>query len=77
VATCGGGRGRTGGGGIIKGSSGTMVARRSLMVFLSRRFVRKTLQVVGHLVASRDEQVEVGFLDGVQARAAGEEDTVG
>jgi hypothetical protein len=47
------------------------------VVFLSRRFVRKTLQVIGHLVASRDEQVEVGFLDCVQARTASEEDAVG
>jgi hypothetical protein len=77
VATRGGGRGRTGGVGITNGSSGTMTTSPSLMVFVSGRFVRKTLQVVGHLVASRDEQIEVGFLDGVQARAAGEEDTVG
>jgi hypothetical protein len=40
-------------------------------------FVSQTLQVIGHLGASRDEQVEEGFLDGVQARAAGEEDAVG
>jgi hypothetical protein len=77
VATCGGGRRGTGSGGAINGSSSTMTGGPGLMVFVSGRFVRKTLQVVGHLVASRDEQVEVGFLNGVQARAAGEEDTVG
>jgi hypothetical protein len=46
-------------------------------MFASSLFVSQTLQVIGHLVASRDEQVEEGFLDGVQARAASEEDAVG
>jgi len=39
--------------------------------------VGQTLQVVGHLVASCDEQVEKGLLDGVKTGATGEEDAVG
>lgn len=47
------------------------------MVFTSILLQSLFAQVIVNLVASRDEQVGQGFLDAMQARAAGEEDVVG
>jgi hypothetical protein len=47
------------------------------MMFMLRLSFGHFLQVIGHLSASRDEQVGQGFLDRVEAWAAGEEDAVG
>ena len=47
------------------------------MMFVFGLSLSHFLQIIGHLSASRDEQVGQGFLNRVQARAAGEEDAVG
>ncbi|KAI4730885.1 hypothetical protein E4T49_01074 [Aureobasidium sp. EXF-10728] len=68
------GRGRVAGSTMIARSA--MVARRLVVLFASGLLVSQSLQVVGHLVASRDQQVEQGFLDRVKAWTAGEQDLV-
>lgn len=47
------------------------------MMFASVLLLGLLAQVIINLVASRDEEVGQGFLDAMQARAAGEEDGVG
>lgn len=54
-----------------------MATGTSLMVFSLGLLIMQALQVIGHRVASGDEQIEQGFLDGVKTRAAGEKDLVG
>lgn len=48
-----------------------------VMPFTLGFLVSQFLQVVGHRVASSDEEVEQSFLDRVKTRATGEEDLVG
>lgn len=47
------------------------------MMFTGILLLSLLVQVIVNLVAGRDEQVGQGFLDAMQARAAGEEDGMG
>ncbi|KAI5245775.1 hypothetical protein E4T47_03675 [Aureobasidium subglaciale] len=54
-----------------------MARRGGIMVFsASSLLISQALQVIGHLVASSNEKVEKGLLDGVDAGASGEEGAV-